>query len=480
MKLTEILHEPWAITPDKKNQIDEIYATHLRGEKIDIPKVEAAIGRSLNNQPVGYQTLNGVAVIDIEGVISRRMNLFSKISGGSSTEQIVQAFAQAIADPEVTSIVLRFDSPGGPIEGSQDLADRIFAARGTKPIIAVADEMMASKAYWIGAAADAIYATSPTAFVGSIGVVATHRDFSVQEVMRGVRTTEVVAGKYKRVGSGMAPLNGEGFADMQSKVDHIYGIMLGAVAKYRGQDVDEVHATMADGRVFIGQQAQDAGLIDGIAPLDRIVQACTLAFDGSFDGDVATVLAASLQEAAGVAAFTHSLTQETDNMQQKTLSADEAKTQVDAAVSTERQSGEAKLAEQTRTHTAAIDTMRAEAATAETTRVKGILALGKKMPGHDALVEEMAYDGKTTVDQASTRLIDANASKLAGKKTDLTADAPKPVAAATAPATEAAEVTIDPQALAQKAREYQAEQSKLGRQISAAEAVAHITAKETK
>ena len=82
-----------------------------------------------------------------------------------------------MADERVNSVLLLIDSPGGEVAGLFDLVDEIYHARGTKPIIAVADEAAFSAAYAIASAADEVYLPA-TAQVGSIGVIAIHVDQS--------------------------------------------------------------------------------------------------------------------------------------------------------------------------------------------------------------------------------------------------------------------------------------------------------------
>ena len=96
MKVIDVLDSPWAIIPEKLAEIRDIYATHLRGEKIDIAAVEAKIGKPLNNEQEGYVVQDGTAVLSIEGVISKKMNLFSRISGGTSTQLLGRDFAEAL------------------------------------------------------------------------------------------------------------------------------------------------------------------------------------------------------------------------------------------------------------------------------------------------------------------------------------------------------------------------------------------------
>lgn len=271
MRVIDILTSPWAVVPDKLFEIQSIYSRHLRGEKIDIKALEAKLGQPLQNEVQGYETIDGVAVVPVDGVMSKRMNLFSKISGGASTEMIARDFRAALADPAVHAIILRIDSPGGSVDGTMELAQMIYAARGQKPIVALADGMAASAAYWVASAADHVYVSSATTAVGSIGVVATHVDYSESEKSAGIRVTEIYAGQFKRIASEHKPLSAEGRQYMQDTVDHLYSIFVTEVAKHRGSDPETVHKNMADGRIFIGQQAIDAGLVDGVSTLDQLI-----------------------------------------------------------------------------------------------------------------------------------------------------------------------------------------------------------------
>ncbi len=269
--LLNILNGPWAITPGKLLQIQEIYIEQRRREKIDLREIEAQIGKPLKRKEQGYENRNGVAVIRVDGVIAKKMNLFMDISGGSSIELIERDFREALEDPQVKSILLHIDSPGGSVDGVQELGNLIFESRKRKPIVAFTEGMMASAAYWFGSAAERIYISSDTTQVGSIGVVASHVDISKAEEMRGYKTTEIVAGRYKRIDSRYAPLSEEGRAVLQEAVDYIYSVFVNDVARFRGVPVEKA-LEMADGKVFIGKQALDAGLADGLATLDELVE----------------------------------------------------------------------------------------------------------------------------------------------------------------------------------------------------------------
>lgn len=275
MRIIDILHSPWAIMPDRLIEIAEIYARHLRGEKISketISLIEAQIGRPLDNKQQAYEVRNGIAVLPVTGIIAKRMNLLTKISGGTSTYLLARDFRAALDDSGITGIVLLIDSPGGTVDGTQELAQLIYSARGHKPVIALSDGIMASAAYWIASAADRVYITGDTVEVGSIGVVSTHTDYSKANESAGVKITEITAGRYKRIVSENAPLTDEGKAYIQQQLDHLYNIFLRDVGKYRGgMPPDRVHAQMGDGRIFLGHNAISVGLVDGVATLDKII-----------------------------------------------------------------------------------------------------------------------------------------------------------------------------------------------------------------
>lgn len=265
----EILNAPWAIIPEKLLEIREIYARWARGEGADLAAVEARIGKPLANEQQGYTIVDGVAVLPLTGVIAKRMNLFTQISGGTSTQIAMRDFVAAVNDPAVHSIVLLVDSPGGAVDGVEEFSDVIFSARGKKPVTALIDGVGASAAYWLASAASKVYVTGNTVATGSIGVVGTHVDYSQRDAKEGVKVTEITAGKYKRIASEHEPLSKEGRASLQEMVDTLYSVFVDAVARNRGASAESVAGT--EGKLFIGKQAINAGLVDGISTLGILV-----------------------------------------------------------------------------------------------------------------------------------------------------------------------------------------------------------------
>ena len=388
MRLLDVINAPWAIQPDKLLEIDAIYSAHLRGPKIDIGALEAKLGRPLANEPKAYEVIDGVAVLAIDGVLAKRANMFMQISGGTSMELAARDLQAAVNDNAVHSIILAIDSPGGTVDGTQTLANAVTNARASKPVVALASGTMASAAYWVGSAAQAIYVTDGTTLVGSIGVVATHRDMSGAEAQQGVKTTEVYAGQYKRIASAYEPLTKAGRQSIQDQVDYTYSLFVSAVATHRGVSEETVLKDMADGRVFMGQQAIDAGLVDGVSTLgDLVAQLNSSRISGP-------------SNRAGVA---HSQKEVTMNREQ--------------------------FAAQ---HPELLQAVLAEGATAERSRIQAVE--GQAIAGHDALISTLKFDGKSTAGDAAMAVLAAEKQSRNAAASALANDAPKPLPTVTPPA----------------------------------------------
>ncbi|KEZ65412.1 hypothetical protein C5I_0136090, partial [Pseudomonas syringae pv. syringae FF5] len=109
---------------------------------------------------------NGVAIIPVVGPVFRYANLFTEISGATSTQVLATDLQSALDDPSIKSIILNIDSPGGVAAGINELADQIHAGRARKRIVAYVGGTGASAAYWLASAASEIV-IDETALLGS-------------------------------------------------------------------------------------------------------------------------------------------------------------------------------------------------------------------------------------------------------------------------------------------------------------------------
>jgi capsid assembly protease len=455
MRILDVLTSPWAIIPEKLQEICAVYRAHARGEKADLAAVEAAIGKKLDSQPKGYTVVDRVAVLPLDGVISKRMNLFSRISGGVSTQLFQRDLQSAVDDPEAHSIALVIDSPGGTVDGTQAAMQAVRDARAKKRVVAVIDGLGASAAYWIASAAEQIFIVDSTTEVGSIGVVATHEDWSKHEEKIGVKTTEITAGRYKRIASEYAPLSPEGRASIQEQVDHIYTIFVNDVAANRGKDVETVLKDMADGRIFIGQRAIAAGLADGIKSLPAVIAMLNEPAAKTKNGAHAPKQGGSTMEKVIVCGVECTTQEQVDAAVQAAIAKGKADSKAEAETGMEAKLTEARTA----------------SASAERERILAVEA--NAMPGHEKLVAELKADGKTSGPEAAQRILTAEKARTAQVAKDLAADAP-----AAAPASEAkrtgTKAEVNPKKVAEAAREYVAEQAKAGHAVSYSDAVKHV------
>jgi len=281
--LQAIYETPWAILPGKLADIVAVAQRHAAGERL-APEVVAEIAAAANGRQAARQA-GAVAVLPVIGTIIPRGDLLAESSGAVSAQRLSANFRAALADPAVGAIVLDIDSPGGSVYGVEELASEIYKARGVKPVVAVADHLAASAAYWLAVSADEIM-VAPSGDVGSIGVFAIHADYSRAIDQEGVTVSLVSAGKFKTEGNPYAPLGDEARAAMQVRVNDFYGAFTKAVARGRGVSAATVREGFGQGRVVGAAEAVAQGMADHIGTLDdAILRAAKLARAAPGDTD---------------------------------------------------------------------------------------------------------------------------------------------------------------------------------------------------
>jgi signal peptide peptidase SppA len=274
--LSEFLTTPWALMPERLQAMAGVLTRWSAGEP---PTDETMfqiqserVLRDTRKQMAAANAGSGIAVLPLYGVVTQRGNMVDDISGpgSTSTQQFTSALRQVLADDTVGQILIDIDSPGGSVYGVAELASEIVKARAQKPVVAVANSLAASAAYWIGCSASEFYVT-PGGEVGSIGVWQAHFDYSKALEEEGVKTTLISAGKFKVEGNPYVPLDPEAQAFMQSRVDDYYNAFIQAVAVGRGVTVDVVRNGMGEGRVLGADAALAQRMVDGIASFDDVL-----------------------------------------------------------------------------------------------------------------------------------------------------------------------------------------------------------------
>lgn len=237
------------------------------GQRIGMADVPAMpmMDMTVFQRPPLASAPEGIAVIPIHGSLVKRSLGMEAASGLTSYGDIAAMLDAALADPQVSGILLDIDSPGGEASGSFELARRVREVAAQKAVWAVANDAAYSAAYAIAASAQRLFVTE-TGGVGSIGVIALHVDQSVKDAKDGYHFTAITAGAHKNDYSPHEPLSDAAKTELQGEVDRLYSIFTEHVAAMRGLDLAAVRATEAG--LFFGTNAVAQGLADGVQTLD--------------------------------------------------------------------------------------------------------------------------------------------------------------------------------------------------------------------
>jgi signal peptide peptidase SppA len=275
--VAEYLATPWALMPERLNAVTAVIA-RWSGDARASDEVMRNIAADKNARDARRQSSvsnsgGGIAVLPLYGIVTQRGNMVDDVSGPgtASTQQFSNMLRAALQDETVSQILIDIDSPGGSVYGVAELADEIVSARAKKPVVAIANSLAASAAYWIGCSASEFYVT-PGGEVGSIGVWQAHQDYSKAMDEAGVKTTLISAGKFKVEGNPYAPLDEEAQGFIQSRVDDYYAAFTKAVAKGRGVPISQVRDGMGQGRVLGADAALASSMVDGIATFEDVVK----------------------------------------------------------------------------------------------------------------------------------------------------------------------------------------------------------------
>ena len=213
-----------------------------------------------------------IAVITAAGTLMKSQSSF----GGTSTVQLRRDVRAAANDPNVSSILLRIDSPGGTVAGTADAASDIKAARKKKPVWAHIDDLGASAAYWLASQADMVFANNPTAMVGSIGTYVAVADLSAAAEREGVKVHLFTTGPLKGIGVPGVAITDDQAAHVQRLVNETQTHFDSAVMKGRSMTPTQLSAVRSGG-VFPATEAKDLRLIDGIRSLDATLESLATA-----------------------------------------------------------------------------------------------------------------------------------------------------------------------------------------------------------
>ena len=174
-------------------------------------------------------------------------------------------------DDDVKAVVLRVNSPGGSAYASEQIWHAVTQLKAKKPVVVSMGGYAASGGYYISCAANYIY-SEPTTITGSIGVFGMFPDFSgLLTDKLGVKFDEVKTNKHANFGTVARPFNAEELALLDNYIGRGYELFRKRVADGRKQPVEKIEE-IAQGRVWLGNDALKIKLVDGIGSLDDAVK----------------------------------------------------------------------------------------------------------------------------------------------------------------------------------------------------------------
>ncbi len=212
--------------------------------------------------------VDGVAVLPVHGILVHRAADAAAI-GGTAIETLRDELRQAVA--AAGGVLFDFDSPGGSVDGVEELAAELRAVRLRMPVVAFGSGAMTSAAYWLAASGSRVYA-SPTAAVGGVGIAAAVLDDHRARKNAGVDPVLVKSTAAKGGMQGNGTFSDADRADLQREVDALHALFVGSVAAGRGITFAQAQA-LADGRVYVGADAARLGFVDGVCTLDDAMAA---------------------------------------------------------------------------------------------------------------------------------------------------------------------------------------------------------------
>lgn len=258
----EYLRPAWALKPETAALMRHM----LLADHLDLDP--SALGRRAAADEVDDH--GAVGRIPLRGMITPRTGLLNLLFGGGGLDAFRSQLAAAVADDEISTILLDVDSPGGSTDLVHEAAQDVQRARASKPVVAVANTEAASAAYWIASQADELVVT-PSGAVGSVGVFALHVDESGFNEKLGITPTFISAGKYKIEGNPHEPLSDDAREYAQSVVDSHYDRFVSDIATGRGTTARSVKRGFGEGRMVMAERAVEEGMADRVDTFESTV-----------------------------------------------------------------------------------------------------------------------------------------------------------------------------------------------------------------
>jgi len=276
---SRVFGRPLLLTLNHATLIAHVLADRLVEGGLDVPMGEAELSR-FRGEGKGritadgyleewYRVVGNTGVVTVDGETVNRGAWIGTDSGLVAYEAIDAQLRKAASDPDVKSLVMDLNTPGGEPGGITALGRTVRAIAAEKPVVAFANAQMDSAGYWMASGASTIVA-APDAEVGSIGYWILHFDRSEQYAKKGIKPTLIFKGAHKVDANPFGPLPDGVRSDLEAEAEKVYSLFLDEVAAGRGARTTREMARATEARIYIGEDAVKAGLADRVGSLDEI------------------------------------------------------------------------------------------------------------------------------------------------------------------------------------------------------------------
>jgi protease IV len=199
-----------------------------------------------------------IGVLEVKGLIT-------------DSRETIEQLHEFRDNDRIKAVILRIDSPGGVVGPSQEIYEEVKKFTKKKPLIVSMGSVAASGGYYIATPSTLIFA-NPGTITGSIGVLM--KLSNIQNLLNkiGMNSYVLKSGEFKDSGSPFRKMSEREKDVLQNVIDNMHGQFIKAVADGRKIPLDKVRL-LADGRIYTGEQALEAKLIDRIGNLEDAVDA---------------------------------------------------------------------------------------------------------------------------------------------------------------------------------------------------------------
>lgn len=277
LALDFLMSKPWALeqgyldimTGLSARDLDNLDLSSLKLQPSQVAEgvataLEGKAGRAVTR---AMEIRGDVAVIHVNGVISRYAGMFDDICGGTSTQNLAKDWTTAIERHDVNGIVLYVDSPGGHVDGIHEFAEMVFQGRAAKHVVAYVGGSACSAAYWIASAASEVVIDA-TGRAGSIGTVLNIRRRKSTDD-DPIETLEIVSSQSPN--KRLDPFEKEGKDAYQSQIDQLSDVFIDRVARNMNVERETVLNDFGKGGVLVGQSVVDKGMAHRLGSLESVI-----------------------------------------------------------------------------------------------------------------------------------------------------------------------------------------------------------------